>query len=53
MINVSASFGDGSVSSGIGTRVEVYGGVYSEFGMYGLIRFSTPPAFIDNIINLQ
>mgnify|MGYP003565910458 CR=1 FL=1 len=53
MINVSACFGDGSPSSGLGTRVEVSGGVYPEVGMYGLIRFNTPSTFIDSIVELQ
>lgn len=53
MANVSNCFGDGTPSSGIGTRTEVFGGVYPETGMRGLISFSTPSALINSIVNLQ
>ena len=53
MINTSACFGDGTPSSGIGTRTEVSGGVYPEVGMRGLIRFNTPSAYTGNIVDLQ
>ena len=53
MINASNCFGDGTPSSGIETRTEVSGGVYPESGMRGLISFTTPSAFINNIIDLQ
>ncbi len=53
MINTSACFGDGSPSSGVGTRTEVSGGVYPEVGMRGLIRFTTPSVYAVNIVDLQ
>jgi flagellin FlaB len=53
MVNASNSFGDGSPSSGIGTRTEIKGGVYPETGMRGVIGFITPSAYIDTIIELQ
>lgn len=53
MINTSACFGDGSPPSGMGTRTEVSGGVYPEVGVRGLIRFTTPPAYTGNIVDLQ
>lgn len=53
MVNLSNCFGDGTASSGIGTRTEVFGSVYPEVGMRGLINFITPSAFIENIIDLQ
>ena len=53
MINTSACFGDGSISSGIGTRTELSGGAYPEVGMRGLIRFTTPSAYTGNIVDLQ
>jgi len=39
--------------SGIGTRTDVLGGVIPEFGMRGIISFTTPSAYIDTIIELQ
>jgi flagellin FlaB len=53
MVNVSSSFGNGSSTSGIGTRTEVQGGVYPEFGMRGVINFYTPSVFVDTIIDLR
>jgi len=53
MVNASSCFGDGSTTSGMGTRTEVSGGVYPEVGMRGTISFTTPSAFIDNIVDLQ
>ena len=53
MVNISSSFGNGSSNSGIGTRIEVQGGVYPEFGMRGLISFYTPSVFVDTVIDLR
>jgi flagellin FlaB len=53
MVNTSACFGDGSPTSGIGPRTELSGGVYPEFGMRGVIRCTTPSAFINTIVDLQ
>ena len=53
MVNTSSCFGDGSPTSGIGTRIEVSGGVYPEVGVRGMIRFTTPAAFTSTIIDLQ
>ena len=53
MVNVSSSFGNGASNSGIGTRTEVQGGVYPEFGMRGFINFYTPSVFVDTIIDLK
>ena len=53
MVNASSCFGNGSATSGMGTRTEVSGGVYPEVGMRGTISFTTPSAFIDNIVDLQ
>jgi len=39
--------------SGIGTIKDVLGGVIPEFGMRGVISFTTPSAYIDTIIELQ
>jgi flagellin FlaB len=39
--------------SGIDTRTEVFGNIVPEFGMNGLISFTTPSAYIDTIIDLQ
>ena len=39
--------------SGIDTRTEVFGEVVPEFGMSGVISFTTPSAYIDTIIKLQ
>jgi len=41
-----------SCLSGINTNVHVSGMVYPEFGLAGFIDFTTPSAFIDNIIDL-
>jgi len=53
MVNLSNCFGEGTPSSGIGTRTEVFGSINPEVGMRGLISFITPSAFIENVINLQ
>jgi len=53
MLNISASFGTGAPTSGIGTRTQVTGGVYPEIGMRGLISFNTPSIFIDTIVELM
>lgn len=39
--------------TGISTRTEVSGRVIPEFGMRGVIGFTTPSAYIDTIIELQ
>jgi flagellin FlaB len=39
--------------SGIGTREDISGFVNPEQGMNGVIRFTTPSAFIDTIVELQ
>lgn len=53
MINTSACFGDGSISSGIKIRTEVSGEVSPESGIHGLIRFRTPSSYTNDIIDLQ
>jgi flagellin FlaB len=53
MVNASSCFGSGSSTSGMGTRIEVTGGIYPETGIRGVISFITPSAFTDNIIDLQ
>lgn len=47
LVNTTKSF------SGIGTRTEVFGNVYPEYGISGLIGFTTPSAFVETIIDLQ
>jgi len=39
--------------SGISTRTEVFGQVVPEYGMNGVIRFTTPSSYVDTIIELQ
>ena len=39
--------------SGISTRTEVSGRIVPEYGMSGVIRFTTPSAYTDTIIELQ
>jgi flagellin FlaB len=39
--------------SGISTRTEVFGDIVPEFGMSGVISFTTPSAYIDTIVDLQ
>ena len=39
--------------SGIGTRTEVLGAVYPEYGIDGVIGFFTPQTYLDTIIDLQ
>jgi len=53
MVNTSNCFGDGDPSSGLGTRTEVTGSVYLEFGMRGIIGFITPSVYVDTIVDLQ
>lgn len=45
LVNTSECF------SGIGTRTEVSGSVYPEYGMSGVFSFVTPSAFVDTIID--
>jgi flagellin FlaB len=47
LINTSKCF------SGIDTRTEIAGNVYPEYGISGVIAFTTPSAFTDTIIDLQ
>lgn len=47
LVNTSKCF------SGIGTRTEVFGNVYPEYGISGVIGFTTPSAFVDTIVDLQ
>ena len=47
MVNTSKCF------TSLGTRTEVYGRVIPEYGMEGVISFTTPSAYIDTIIELQ
>ena len=53
MVNASACFGNGSSTSGIGPRTEISGGVYPEVGVRGIIRCTTPAAFINSVVELQ
>ena len=39
--------------SGIDTRTEIFGKIYPEHGISGLIAFTTPSSFVDTIIDLQ
>lgn len=47
VINTSECF------SGIGKNVEVFGNIYPEYGMSGVISFITPSSYVDTIIELQ
>jgi len=47
MVNTTDCF------SGISTRTDVSGYIVPEYGMNGVIRFTTPSAYIDTIIELQ
>lgn len=47
LVNSTASF------SGIDTRKEVFGSVNPEYGIAGVISFTTPSAFINTIDDLQ
>ena len=47
VVNTSSCF------SGISTRTDVTGEIYPEHGMRGMIRFTTPSSFVNNIIDLQ
>jgi len=38
---------------GIDTRTEVFGNVHPEYGISGVISFTTPAAFVNTIIELQ
>lgn len=42
-----------SCLSGINTNIHISGKIYPEFGLAGYIDFTTPQAFINNIIDLQ
>jgi len=39
--------------SGISTRTNVFGNVYPEYGVSGVISFVTPSAYVDTIVDLQ
>lgn len=47
LVNTSKCF------SGISTRTDVSGNVYPEYGISGVIAFTTPSAFSNTIIDLQ
>jgi archaeal flagellin FlaB len=47
LVNTSKCF------SGIGTRIDVSGEVYPEYGVRGIIGFTTPSSYINKIIDLQ
>jgi len=47
LVNTSKCF------SGLGTRTKVFGNVMSEYGIGGVISFTTPSAYIDTIMDLQ
>jgi flagellin FlaB len=47
LVNTTACF------SGIGTRTEVTGELYPEYGIRGMIGFTTPSAFVNTIVDLQ
>ena len=39
--------------SGIGRKVDIFGSIYPEYGMSGVISFTTPSSYVDTIIDLQ
>ena len=47
MVNTTQCF------SGIGTRTDVFGYVHPEYGVSGVIAFTTPSVYVDTIIDLQ
>ena len=47
LVNVTKSF------SGISTRTNVFGNVHPEYGISGVIGFTTPSSYVDTIIDLQ
>jgi len=47
LINTNACF------SGLGARTEVNGQVYPEYGIPGIISFTTPSSFVHTIVDLQ
>jgi len=47
LVNTSKCF------SGISTRTEIFGNVIPEYGISGIISFTTPSAYINTIIDLQ
>ena len=47
MVNTTQCF------TGLDTRTEVFGSVVPEYGMNGVISFTTPASYIDTIIELQ
>ena len=47
LVNTSKCF------SGISTRTEIFGDVIPEYGISGIISFTTPSAYINTIIDLQ
>ncbi|PNX46520.1 MAG: hypothetical protein BV459_06230 [Thermoplasmata archaeon M11B2D] len=47
LVNTAACF------SGIGARNEVKGAVYPEYGISGVIGFTTPSSFVHTIVDLQ
>jgi flagellin FlaB len=47
LVNTSECF------SGVGTNTEVFGNVYPEYGISGVIGFTTPSGLFDTIIDLQ
>ena len=46
LVNTSKCF------SGIGTRTEVFGTIVPEYGIRGVISFTTPSSYVDTIIDL-
>jgi flagellin FlaB len=47
LINTSKCF------SGIDNNVQVFGNIYPEYGMSGVISFTTPSSYVETIIDLQ
>jgi flagellin FlaB len=47
IVNTTACF------SGIGTRTDVAGEIYPEYGIRGVIGFTTPSTFVNTIVDLQ
>lgn len=47
LVNTTACF------SGIGARTDVFGELYPEHGMAGIIGFTTPSSYVNTIIDLQ